>query len=92
MEELITLSRSEYDQLKAQAAELKALVDRLTAEIALLKNGHNSKTSSTPPSQDIARSNTMNLRVKSGKPSGGQLGHGGHTLVLREVVWKIKVL
>jgi cell division protein FtsB len=52
MEEFITISRLEYDQLKAQAAELtelKALVERLMAEISFLKNGHNSKTSSTPP-------------------------------------------
>jgi transposase len=26
----------------------------------------------------------MNLRVKNGKPSGRQLGHGEHTPVLRE--------
>jgi transposase len=32
----------------------------------------------------------MNLRVKSGKPSGGQLGHGGHTLVLREEADEIR--
>ncbi|GHV25830.1 hypothetical protein FACS1894176_05330 [Bacteroidia bacterium] len=52
MEEMITISRAEYEQLKSQAAELaelKLLVVRLMEEIALLKNGHNSKTSSTPP-------------------------------------------
>lgn len=86
---MITISRTEYEQLKSQAvelAELKSLVVRLMEEIALLKNGHNSKTSSTPPSQDIGRSNTVNLRVKSGKSSGGQLGHKGHTLSMREQV------
>jgi cell division protein FtsB len=52
MEDFITLSRAEYDRLKAQAAELtelKALVEQLIAEIRLLKNGRNSKTSFTPP-------------------------------------------
>jgi hypothetical protein len=80
MEEMITIPRAEYEQLKSQVAQLMSLVDSLMAEIALLKNGHNSKTSSTPPSQDIGRSNTVNLRVKSGKPTGGQIGHKGHTL------------
>ena len=86
MEETVTISRLEYEQLKAQSAaltELQALVEQLRAEIALLKNGRNSKTSSTPPSQDIARSNTVNLRVKSGKKSGGQFGHQGQTLVMQ---------
>jgi cell division protein FtsB len=74
MEDTVTVSRAEYEQLKAQSAalaELQALAGRLRAEIALLKNGHSSKTGSTPPSQDIARSNTVHLRIKSGKKSGG---------------------
>jgi molecular chaperone GrpE (heat shock protein) len=45
MEELITLLRSEYDQLKAQVAELTAFVEQLKAEMRLLKNRRNSKTS-----------------------------------------------
>jgi hypothetical protein len=75
MEDTVTISQAEYDQLKAQSAalaELEALVEQLRTEIAFLKNGRSSKTSSTPSSQDIARSNTVNLRVKSGKKSGGQ--------------------
>jgi cell division protein FtsB len=42
MEDFVTISRSEYEQLKAQAAELtelKAFVEQLKAEIVLLKNG-----------------------------------------------------
>jgi cell division protein FtsB len=42
MEDFVTLSRLEYEQLKAQTAELtelKAFVEQLKAEIALLKNG-----------------------------------------------------
>ncbi|MDR0726373.1 MAG: hypothetical protein LBF59_10270, partial [Prevotellaceae bacterium] len=65
MEEMILIRRSEYEQLKE-------LVRELRAEIELLKNGRNSKTSSTAPSQDISRSNAHSLRKSSGKPSGGQ--------------------
>jgi transposase len=91
MEEMVTIPRSEYEhlclenkQMKAEIAELKELVARLTEEIALLKNGHNSKTSSTAPSQDIGRSNLISLRGKSGKKPGGQSGHKGHTLLMKE--------
>jgi transposase len=81
---MITIPRSEYDQMKTEIAELRILVQRLMEEIALLKNGHNSKTSSTAPSHDIGRSNLINLRSKSDKKSGGQSGHPGHTLLMKE--------
>jgi transposase/polyhydroxyalkanoate synthesis regulator phasin len=83
MEEMIYIRRSEYEQLLSQIEELKEIVQQLREEIALLKNGRNSKTSSTVPSQDINRSNAHNLRKKSSKKSGGQPGHSGHTLLMR---------
>lgn len=84
MEEMLTISRREYEQMKAEIAELRTLVQRLMEEIDLLKNGRNSKTSSTSPSHDIGRSNAISLRVKSDKKSGGQPGHKGHTLLMKE--------
>jgi transposase len=80
VEEMIHIRRSEYEQLISQQKELEELVRQLRAEIELLKNGRNSKTSSTAPSHDINRSNAQSLRKSSGKPSGGQKGHPGHTL------------
>lgn len=77
---MIYIRRSEYEQLLSQHKQLTELVCQLRTEIELLKNGRNSKTSSTAPSQDIGRSNTRGLRKSSGKPSGGQKGHPGHTL------------
>ena len=83
VEGMIHIRRSEYERLLSQEAKLikiEELVQQLREEIALLKNGRNSKTSSTAPSQDINRSNVHSLREKSVKKSGGQPGHPGHTL------------
>ena len=55
-----------------------------------MRNGRKSKTSHTPPSQDIGRSNQKSLREKSDKPSGGQKGHEGHTLLMRETPDEVK--
>ena len=56
---------------------------KLMAEIELLRNGRKSKTSHTPPSHDIGRSNENSLRKKSDRPTGGQKGHEGHTLEMK---------
>lgn len=81
IEEQVTISKKEYDRLLS----LEVLVLQLQEEIRLLKNGKKSSTSHTPPSHDIGRSNTKNLREKSGKKSGGQLGHEGSTLQMKAV-------
>jgi transposase len=57
---------------------------KLREEINLLRNGRKSNTSSTPPSHDIGRSNSKNLRLKTGRKSGGQHGHKGATLEMKE--------
>lgn len=56
----------------------------LQEEIRLLKNGKHSGTSNTPPSHQIGRPNTQNFRVKTDRKSGGQPGHEGNTLKIKE--------
>jgi transposase len=51
----------------------------------LLKNNRNSNTSSTPPSHDYGRSNQKSLRESSSKKSGGQQGHKGSNLQMKEI-------
>lgn len=69
--------------LKKQVAELTKVTAALQEEIRLLRNGKNSGTSHTPPSHQIGRSNVQNLRVKTGRKPGGQLGHEGTTLTIK---------
>lgn len=75
--ETITISLEEYNALKEQ-------IRILQEEIQLLKNGRNSKTSSTPPSQDIARNYQKSLKEPSTRKTGGQAGHLGSTLQMSE--------
>jgi transposase len=70
--------------LEIKIDELQTVVKQLEDKISLIEGSRNSRTSSTAPSHDIGRSNQVSLRVPSGKKSGGQSGHAGHTLILSD--------
>lgn len=78
--------------LKKQVAELTShvsgmmkIIEALQEEIRLLRNGKNSGTSHTPPSHQIGRPNAKSLRTKTERKTGGQPGHEGTTLQIKEV-------
>ncbi|MEI8087876.1 MAG: transposase [Paludibacter sp.] len=96
---MISIPLSEYNELKTLIASLsekiKFLIESnnskdekikgLEEKINLLKNGRKSNTSSTPPSQDIGRSNKKNSRIKTGRKTGGQDDHPGYYLERKEI-------
>jgi len=86
--ELKTLNVSLSEKVNSQAATIASLIEEvntLKERINLLNNGRNSNTSSTPPSHDIGRSNKKNLRIKSGRKTGGQDEHPGYYLEAKEI-------
>ena len=60
--------------LTVQVSTLQAKVEELEAGLA-----QNSRNSSKPPSSD-GLAKPKSLRQTGERPSGGQEGHGGHTL------------
>lgn len=58
-------------------------ISELEQEVARLSVKKSSNNSSLPPSTDLARKN-KSLCASSGRPVGGQIGHKGHNLPLRE--------
>jgi transposase len=75
--------------LQEMVSTLQQTILNLQEEIRLLKNGRKSNTSSSPPSQDIGRSNQRSLRDPSNRKSGGQPGHEGSTLKMTQTPDKI---
>lgn len=66
-------------------AELRLKIAILEAELAQYKTPKNSGNSHKPPSTDIAPpKRNQSLREKSDKQPGGQFGHQGHTIKMKE--------
>jgi transposase len=82
-EELISIILT----LQQQVQELQRAVAEQAAEIQKLRDqwAKTSRNSGKPPSSDgLKKPRTRNLRRKSGRRSGGQEGHPGHTLKMVE--------
>ena len=82
-ETLISLVQS----LRQQVQELGETVAQQAAVIQALRDqlAKNSRNSSKPPSSDgLKKPRTRSLRRKTGRRSGGQKGHKGHTLRMVE--------
>lgn len=75
-ETLVAIILELQRQLKEQAALIQELRDQLAKD---------SQNSGKPPSSDgLKKPRTRSLRKKSGRRSGGQKGHQGHTLKMVE--------
>lgn len=61
--QLITLLIERIEILETENKTLMSKVIELESKLNLVKNSKNSTTSSTAPSNDLARSNTKNSRV-----------------------------
>jgi len=71
------------EAMLALVGKLTALLLNLQARVEALEDqlGKNSRNSSKPPSSDgLQKPRPRSLRTRSGKKSGAQPGHAGHTL------------
>ena len=75
--------RQGEEAVVALVAELVKVITALEARVQALEDqlAKNSGNSSKPPSSDgLSKPRPHSLRESSGKPTGGQAGHPGHTL------------
>jgi len=76
VEVLLTRMQQLETLVQEQAATIQALQDQLAK---------NSNNSGKPPSSDgLKKPRTRSLRQKTGRKAGGQKGHPGHTLKMRD--------
>ena len=74
-----------YEDLLKKIEELEKIIFKLQLELAYYKNPKNSRNSSIPPSRDENRpKRNQSLREKSENKVGGQEGHEGKTLEMRD--------
>ncbi len=79
-QELIVTQATALAQLRAEVAQLKAMVEELTQRL-----GRNSRNSSQPPSADPPQARIRSRREPSGRRPGGQPGHEGQTRAMVSV-------
>jgi hypothetical protein len=82
-EEVRAATREGEDAVVGLVSSLVEAIALLSAEVQALKDqiAKNSRNSGKPPSSDgLKKPRTQSLRKSSGKKSGGQPGHKGHTL------------
>lgn len=76
LKELLAQKEQRIQELEGQLMGTLLRVEELERRLA--KDSHNS---SLPPSRDHGKRTPLGQRKKSQKPSGGQTGHQGHTLM-----------
>jgi len=84
---IVLTLQQQVQQLQQTVAEQAAVIQSLRDQLA-----KNSRNSGQPPSSDgLKKPRTRSLRKKSGRRSGGQKGHKGHTLKMVEQPEHIRV-
>ncbi len=83
LEQALAQEQAKTARLEAENAELRQQMESILMQLQEIKNrqGKDSHNSSKPPSSDGLRRKPYPARKKSEKPSGGQAGHVGRTLM-----------